>query len=206
MFEKIKKYISNLNDEINAQLKEQEEKKKIEQQRLAEERNKELKYEIYWNKRKEFDSKYFKVYEKRCNLREKVNSLYSIGNSCDNPFNKHYIKILDICNEELKKTDYYNKINKEYKELSKIINESYNYIDFFEYKKMALIFEKQKEYRKAIAICHMAIKNGIMHDGTSGGFYARIGRINKKAKKEGIELNIDFENMDIVDENGEVIN
>ncbi|MFC4661693.1 tetratricopeptide repeat protein [Oceanobacillus aidingensis] len=57
------------------------------------------------------------------------------------------------------------------------------YPDFFipSFSKLAIIYEKQKEYEKAIEVSKLGLEYGLS-DGTQGGFEGRIDRLKKKLK------------------------
>lgn len=50
------------------------------------------------------------------------------------------------------------------------------------FKRLAIIYEKQKEYEKAIEICEKAIEYGEESDGTKEGFRGRIKKLESKIK------------------------
>ncbi|MGG7207117.1 tetratricopeptide repeat protein [Clostridium perfringens] len=50
------------------------------------------------------------------------------------------------------------------------------------FKRLAIIYEKQKEYEKAIEICEKAIEYGEESDGTKEGFKGRIKKLKSKKK------------------------
>lgn len=52
---------------------------------------------------------------------------------------------------------------------------------------LAIVFNEDGEYEKAIDACDKAIKLGL-HDGTKGDYQGRIEKIIKKAAKHGIAL------------------
>lgn len=54
---------------------------------------------------------------------------------------------------------------------------------FFPYIKLAIIYEKRKEYDKAIDICDEAIRLGLIEDGTKGKFPGRRARLIAKSEK-----------------------
>lgn len=51
------------------------------------------------------------------------------------------------------------------------------------FKRLAIIYEKSKEFQKAIEICNASINYGEPNDGTSGGFEGRIKKLEKKLNK-----------------------
>lgn len=52
------------------------------------------------------------------------------------------------------------------------------------FQKLAIIHEKQGNYRAAIAICKKAIALGFDYDGTKNGMKGRIARLEKKLELE----------------------
>lgn len=52
------------------------------------------------------------------------------------------------------------------------------------FKTLAIIYEKEKEYDKAIKICERAISVGCVDDGTKGGMVERLRKL--KTKKEAL--------------------
>ena len=45
------------------------------------------------------------------------------------------------------------------------------------YKRLAIIYEKRKEYMNAIDVCVRAIRAGFVDDDTSGKMYGRLARM-----------------------------
>lgn len=56
------------------------------------------------------------------------------------------------------------------------------------YVRLAMLFEKQEKYQKAIDICVEAIKFGAINDGNKGKMYGRLARL---IRKSGIDVNDD---------------
>lgn len=50
---------------------------------------------------------------------------------------------------------------------------------------LAIIYEKRKEYAKAIRVCQIALGYNCDYDGTKGGMSARLKRLQGKASKLG---------------------
>ena len=57
------------------------------------------------------------------------------------------------------------------------------------YVRLAMLYEKQGNYEKAIDICVESIKAGATHDGNKGTMYGRLARL---IRKSGIEVNQDI--------------
>lgn len=56
--------------------------------------------------------------------------------------------------------------------------------DYYTFKRLAIIYEKRKEYDKAIDICNKAIAMGFTNDGTEGGMRARKEKLVSLQKAE----------------------
>ena len=75
------------------------------------------------------------------------------------------------------------------------IRDSYNddlekhLINYETFQRLAIIYEKQKEYEKAIDICKYAIEVGFYKDGTSGQMPGRLARLIKKSRQENLKIN-----------------
>lgn len=56
------------------------------------------------------------------------------------------------------------------------------------YKRLAMLYEKQENYKEAIGVCVEAIEAGAYNDGSAGKMYGRLARL---IRKSGIEVNAD---------------
>lgn len=65
------------------------------------------------------------------------------------------------------------------------LHDSYYYSTF---KRLAIIYEKQKRYREAIKVCENAIALDATNDGTDGGMQSRLARLKKKLNKSNISI------------------
>lgn len=63
------------------------------------------------------------------------------------------------------------------------------------YVRLAMLYEKQKEYQKGIDICVKAIRNGAYEDRTSGKMYGRLARM---IKKSGIDVTDDIKKLTLL--------
>ncbi len=52
------------------------------------------------------------------------------------------------------------------------------------FKQLAILFEEDREFEKALDVCKNAIENGL-DDGTKTGYEGRVERLNKKLKAAG---------------------
>ena len=106
---------------------------------------------------------------------EKIKMQYSVLNNLKTYNGEAMDSLIELCYfdislaERLK--DYWLKA---WKELP-------NYETF---KRLAIIFEKRKEYDKAIEICVQAIETGFTKDGTDGQMYGRLAKLISKSGKD----------------------
>ena len=131
----------------------------------------------------ENQDKYSNTWKKYAKYREKINNYYS--NFINNGFKSSDLtelenycdKYLDLIPDIIKSLQEEKKINND---KNMIINEQSYYS--FVYKKLALAYEKQGNYQKAIDICQKSISNGVTDDGTKSGFSGRIEKLQNKLK------------------------
>lgn len=122
-------------------------------------------------------------YEKICNQHfkniEKIEMLYTVANNLSTPNSAEMQKVIDICIEDIKIAPTYMEYCKEMANHYKddLDNWVPNYVSF---QRLAIIYEKQKEYKKAIEVCNHSIKLGYLKDGTKGQMPGRLARLLKK--------------------------
>ena len=119
----------------------------------------------FYYKYRNLDKLYLEKCIKYC--LEDIESLKELNNS--------YIE------ENIKRLDYLKKINpNEYKkEVSKIKSKKFEG-NIPAFKRLSIIYEKEKNYEKAINICQQAIAYGQINNGTSSGFPGRIEKLKSK--------------------------
>lgn len=64
------------------------------------------------------------------------------------------------------------------------------------YVRLAMLYEKQLSYNKAIDICVQAIRNGAYDDHSNGKMYGRLARM---IKKSGIDVTDDIKKLTLID-------
>lgn len=134
------------------------------------------------------EKKYSNVLHKHYQNIEKINMLYTVINNLALPNNPEMQKVINLCLEDIdlapeilnyckEKADYYND------DLEKHL------INYETFQRLAIIYEKQKEYEKAIDICKYAIEVRFYKDGTSGQMPGRLARLIKKSRQENLKIN-----------------
>ena len=129
---------------------------------------------------------------------EKIDMLYTVANNLSLPNSPEMQKVIELCLDDIRLApdflEYCKEIANYYKtDLQKQIP---TYPSFY---RLAIIYEKQKEYQKAIDICNYAIKLGYIRDGTKGQMPGRIARLIRKARQQNIQIDeekvIDITNL-----------
>ena len=128
--------------------------------------------------------KYADIWKKYNEYHEKIDNYYSnfINNGLNQSdltelenYGNKYLEIIPSIVQSLKSEKEINK------DTNMNINEQiyYSYV----YKKLALAYEKQGNYQKAIDVCRTSINKGIVDDGTKNGFPGRMEKLKKKLDK-----------------------
>ena len=123
------------------------------------------------------NSEYSAVFRTHYQYLEKINMLYTIANNLSTPNSSQMEQVISLCIEDIKLAP---KIREYYDNTALPIYPSFQ--------RLAIIYEKQKEYQKAIEVCNYAITLGFYKDGTAGQLPGRLARLIKKATKENIKI------------------
>ena len=133
------------------------------------------------------EKQYYSVCTKHYKNIEKINMLYTVANNLTSPNSPEMQKVIELCQKDIELApqimNYYKELANYYKnDLDEYIT---NYVSF---QKLAIIYEKRKEYQKAIDVCKLAIQIGFYKDGTAGQMPGRLARLIKKANKQNVQL------------------
>lgn len=133
------------------------------------------------------EKEYSKVLKEHYNNIEKINMLYTIANNLALPNSKEMQKVIDLCIKDIELApqilNYCKEMANNYDD--DLENHLMNYVSF---QRLAIIYEKQKEYEKAINICKLAIDLGFYKDGTPGQMPGRLARLIKKQNQQKKKL------------------
>ena len=120
---------------------------------------------------KDFLSKQKRYYNGMNNVENQWSVLYNLK-SFEGELAAKYIR---LCRSNIKAFNEMDQVGKQFRDYeSPVVVPSY--------KRLAMIYEKQKKYAEAYKVCIDAIKNGISQDGTKAGMKGRAARMLKKAK------------------------
>lgn len=108
---------------------------------------------------------------------EVIGQKYAVAKASGDYFSKSMDNVIKACEEDIKLAPAYRKWY--YKAGGKG-----NLPDYYSYKRLAVIYEKRKEYDKAIKVCNDAIAAGFAADGTEGGMPGRKAKLIQLKKQE----------------------
>lgn len=137
----------------------------------------------------EVHDKWEPITAKHQQLTETIGVAYTVASNqetFDNPQMQH---VIDLCLEDITLAEPFIESLKEIQKVretngwSKEKDVTMRLPNYPSFKRLAIIYEKQKRYDDAIAICQHAIELGFVSDGTSGQMPGRIARLQRKKSK-----------------------
>lgn len=136
----------------------------------------------YWEMRKRHEP----LTTRHHALMEKIGVAYSIAVNLTSPFSAEMEKVIELCKEDISLAMLWR--DQLLEELRMIHpDKEFTVADLHgsypSFKRLAIIYEKRKEYQKAIDVCEQAISLGYTHDGTEGQMPGRIARLMKKQRQ-----------------------
>jgi hypothetical protein len=137
----------------------------------------------------DYELRQFQIIEKKykaCNDNHfknltKIDSKYSALNSSKIYYGKNMDILIALCEKDIALASEFRQYNlKQYP--------TKNLPSYGTFKRLAIIYEKRKEYEKAAQVCARAIKMGFYNDGTDGQIFGRLARLLRLA---GIKIDVD---------------
>lgn len=133
------------------------------------------------------EKKYSKVLDQHFKNIEKINMLYTIANNLSLPNSSEMQQVINLCLDDIALApqiyNYCKEMAIHYNQ--DLENHLFNYVSF---QRLAIIYEKQGEYQKAIDICRQAIELGFYKDGTAGQMPGRMARLMKKLNNKNAKI------------------
>ena len=128
--------------------------------------------------------KYEKVTTMHFKLLERIRMNYTIANNLGDVFSPQMDSVIQDCKRDIAiAQEFYNYCKEEANYYNEPVS---NYVPQYEsFKRLAIIYEKRKEYEKALEVCQKAIDIGFYKDGTPGQIPGRMARLYKKINKLG---------------------
>lgn len=143
------------------------------------------KYDAYERVR----AKYKRITEAHYSLTEKIGVAYTVANNLKLPTSPEMEAVIDLCKKDIALAPdfrlYCDEVNASgYFE----DRNTFTIKEYSSFKRLAIIYEKRKEYEKAIEVCRRAISLGFTHDGTDGQMLGRIARLMKKQGEANLKI------------------
>ena len=151
-----------------------------------------------WQKKHdEYDKilkKWHVVFDEHQMLSEQIGVAYTIANNLSLPDSPEMHRVIELCKKDIALAEMFKRACIERDEAA--IKAGYYSKDdigralpsFPTFKRLAIIYEKQKRYDEAIAVCERAIELGFINDGTEGQMPGRIARLMKKKGNKFIKI------------------
>lgn len=119
-------------------------------------------------------------------LLNEIGVAYTIANNLKLPDSPQMQHVVELCKKDIALASMYRQAQEEMQQV-RIKNgwaeaeQTQRIPAFPTFKRLAIIYEKQKDYDNAIAVCRNAIELGYMDDGTDGQMPGRIARLMRKS-------------------------
>lgn len=124
--------------------------------------------------------KYESVYNSHIKLEDEINLKYSVAKELKTFDSPEMSEIVELCIKDIS----YAPLMIKYRQELKVAGENERWYAPLErydtFKRLAIIYEKRKEYDKAKDICKQAINLGLRKDGSQGGYPGRLARLMRK--------------------------
>lgn len=135
------------------------------------------------------EEKYKALVQHHFDLMEKIGMAYTVANNLKLPNSPEMDYVIQLCKEDIALADQYKQYWNESNATGYWDNSSMRSLpEYSSFKRLAIIYEKRKEYDEAIAVCQRAIALGYFRDGTEGQMPGRIARLVKKKGQEAQKL------------------
>lgn len=130
------------------------------------------------------------VTDEHARLLNEIGVAYAVASNLNLPDSPQMQHVVELCRKDIALADKLIQAQIEIqnvrvanewsdqKELSEILP------SFPTFKRLAIIYEKQKKYDEAIAVCQRAVELGFIKDGTNGQMPGRIARLLRKKNNE----------------------
>lgn len=185
-------------EQREAELREQQRQAMIARQRYEEAERERLAKTRAWDA---VHAKWRVIVEQHNQLMNEIDVAYTIANNLNMPDSPQMQHVIELCKKDIALAEMFQKSQDEIQQVRIAngwadANEPTKGITTFPtFKRLAIIYEKQKDYENAIAVCQRAIELGYPDDGTDGQMPGRIARLMRKAGNKKKKLST-FETID----------
>ena len=114
--------------------------------------------------------------------------MYTVANNLALPNSKEMQQVTDLCLQDIKLAPQILNYCKELANNYDDDNLERYLVSYPSFKRLAIIYEKQGNFKKAIDICKQAIELGFYKDGTPGQMPGRLARLIKKSNQQKTQI------------------
>ena len=107
---------------------------------------------------------------------ETIESQYIVLYNLNSFFSPQMDNLIKFCWDDINLAEHFIYLHKKYNQQIPT--------DYGTFKRLAIIYDKRKEYEEAIKVCVRSKKQGFIEDGTSGKMYGRLARMIKRSGSE----------------------
>lgn len=150
------------------------------------------------------------ITDEHAKLLNEIGVAYTIANNLNLPDSPQMQHVIELCKKDIALAEMFQKSQAEIQQV-RIANgwadanePTKSITSFPTFKRLAIIYEKQKDYDSAIAVCQRAIELGYADDGTDGQMPGRIARLMRKKGKTSKKIE-PAEEVVIDDVSGDII-
>ena len=134
------------------------------------------------------EKRYEDINKRHYELIQEKGVAYTIANNLSMPDSPEMDKVIDLCNEDIRLSKLFKAYWEEVRK-AECYEGAYDRLPVYpSFKRLAIIYEKRKDYDKAISICQQAIELGYVNDGTDGQMPGRMARLMRKAGNQKNKL------------------
>lgn len=129
------------------------------------------------------------VIDEHAKLLNEIGVAYTVANNLNLPDSPQMQHVIELCKKDIALAETFIESQLEIRKARATNGQSEQKAaadvppNFPTFKRLAIIYEKQKNYDAAIAVCQRAIELGFVDDGTDGQMPGRIARLAKKQGK-----------------------
>lgn len=127
----------------------------------------------------EMERKYGNTIEKHNALVDQIGKAYSVAKQAYGYLSPEMERVIELCLDDITLAPAVLERNHEW---DRIYGDGKQHPEHYDtYKRLAIIYEKRKEYQNAADVCKQAMDNGVTSDGTEGGYPGRYAKMVKLA-------------------------
>lgn len=148
-------------------------------------------HDEYFRKMNELNAEYAHTMQRHEQLMEQIGAAYAIVNELKTPDSPEMEQVIALAKEDIALAPIVREYWIKYDKLDN--SNGHGHGDYAPkhyptFSRLAIIYEKRKEYQKALDVCSQAISLGFTSDRTEGGMVGRAARLTRKLNQENARV------------------